>query len=59
MQIEEIISTIENKDSISMDESFSIAKITSFSLRSDDVKIQEEGRKVIISILDKWLDESY
>jgi replicative superfamily II helicase len=50
MEIEEIISTIENKDSISIDESFSIAKITSILLRSDD----EKGRKIIIYILDNW-----
>ena len=50
MEIEEIISAIENQDSISIDESFSIAKITSILLRNDE----ENGRKIIIYILDNW-----
>ena len=50
MQIEEIISAIENKDSISIDESFSFAKTTSILLRSDE----ENGRKIIIYTLDNW-----
>lgn len=50
MEIEEIISAIENKDSISIDESFSIAKITSILLRSNE----ENGRKIIIYVLDNW-----
>ena len=50
MEIEEIISAIENKDSISIDESFSFVKITSILLRNDD----ENGRKIIIYVLDNW-----
>lgn len=50
MEIEEIISAIENQDSIPIDESFSFAKITSILLRSDE----EKGRKIIIYILDNW-----
>lgn len=50
MEIEEIISAIENQDSISIDESFSIAKITSILLRNDE----ENGRKIIIYVLDNW-----
>jgi len=50
MEIEEIISVIENNDSISIDESFSFAKITSVFLRNDE----EKGRKIIIYVLDNW-----
>jgi hypothetical protein len=50
VEIEEIISTIEKQDSISIDESFYIAKITSILLRSDE----ENGRKIIIYVLDNW-----
>ena len=50
MKIKEIISAIENQDSISIDKSFAIAKITSISLRNDE----ENGRKIIIYVLDNW-----
>ena len=50
MGIEEIISAIENQDSISIDESFSFAKSTSILLRHDG----EKGRKIIIYVLDNW-----
>ncbi|QQS59645.1 DEAD/DEAH box helicase [Candidatus Peregrinibacteria bacterium] len=51
MEIEEVISAIERQDSISIDESFSFAKITSVLLRIDE----EKGRKIIIYILDNWV----
>lgn len=47
MNINEIIETIQ-KDSISIEESFQIAKLCSIKLRGDE----EEGRKIIIHILD-------
>jgi len=50
MEIEEIILAIENQDSISIDESFSFAKITSILLRAD----KEKGRRIIIYVLDNW-----
>lgn len=50
MEIEKIILTIENNNSISIDESFSFAKTTSILLRNDD----EKGRRVIVYILDNW-----
>lgn len=50
MEIEEIISAIEDQVSISVDESFSFAKITSISLRGD----AEKGRRIIIYVLDNW-----
>ena len=50
MEIEEIISAIEEKESISIDESFSFAKTSSILLRNDE----EKGRKIIIYILDNW-----
>lgn len=50
MEIEEIISAIENQDSVSIDDSFSFAKNTSILLRNDE----EKGRKIIIYILDNW-----
>ena len=50
MEIEEIILAIENNDHISIDESFSFAKITSVFLRNN----QEKGRRVIIYVLDNW-----
>jgi len=50
MEFEEIISAIDNKDSISIDDSFSFAKTTSILLRSDE----RNGRKIIIYVLDNW-----
>lgn len=50
MEITEIISAIENQYSISIDESFSFAKITSILLRTDE----EKWRKIIIYALDNW-----
>lgn len=48
MSIKKIIDTIQNKNSISIEESFQIAKICSIKLRENE----EEGRKIIIHILD-------
>ncbi|CAC9652088.1 DEAD/DEAH box helicase [bacterium endosymbiont of Bathymodiolus sp. 5 South] len=50
METEGIISKIANQSSISIDESFSFAKTTSVLLRNNE----EEGRKIIIYILDNW-----
>jgi superfamily II DNA/RNA helicase len=50
METEGIISKIANQGSISIDESFSFAKTTSVLLRNNE----EEGRKIIIYILDNW-----
>jgi reverse gyrase len=50
MEIEEIILAIENKDSISLNESFSFAKTASILLRNEE----ENGRKIIIYVLDNW-----
>ena len=48
MSIKEVIDTIQNENSISIEESFQIAKLCSIKLREDE----EEGRKIIIHILD-------
>ena len=48
MSIKKIIDTIQKKKSISIEESFQIAKLCSIELRGDE----EEGRKIIIHILD-------
>lgn len=48
MSIKEIIDTIQKKDTISIDESFQIAKLCSIELR----EYEEKGRKIIIHILD-------
>jgi len=50
MNTEEIISVIENQEFISIDESFSFAKISSILLRTTG----NEGRKIIIYVLDNW-----
>ena len=46
----EIISVIEESNSISIDDSFKFAKISSKHLRND----AESGRKIIIYVLDNW-----
>ncbi len=51
MNIKEVISKIENKESISIDQSFSFAKITSVLLRNNE----DKGRKIIIYVLDNWV----
>ncbi len=50
MEIEEIISVIENSDHISIDDSFSFARVASVFLRNNE----EKGRRVIIYVLDNW-----
>jgi hypothetical protein len=50
--IDEIIEELEKRDSIDAGTSFEYARICSKCLRSQDS--QEDGRKIVINILDNW-----
>lgn len=55
MGIDQIIDTIQSQESLSIDDSFKFAKICSVFLRNTEE--ENAGRKIIVHILNKWLEE--
>jgi hypothetical protein len=50
--VDKIVEELEELDSIDADRSFEYAKVCSRRLR--DSNVEEEGRRIIINILDNW-----